>query len=278
MKLTQAAKRFDHLVCSDAYTPSVTFKCQIDLYDDSRRDGLTAQRRILSVAPDVVIPSRRCIALGGEYWLVGEGNPDYFMSGIIRVKYIIQRSPHLGVVKTLEEVLHSLPGVVAYVYKSWVKSVKEIEFSSEMPNQYELFFSTTEAVAPGQMVQADGRWYLIRSVHDSAGGLLAAVADELSEPALTTVTMLQRAYQPITDDYATNPLVVPAVRLRWQNHFQYRQQGAEAYKPGDIVLIVPKSQVATVKSGDHIMVGAEKFVLKTFIDGGTTWDMHLQNV
>ena len=72
MRLADAASYFDRVVCADAFTPFEEFKGQFDLFDDSKRDGVTVDRRVLSCSSAVTVPTRRVVLAMGEYWIVGD--------------------------------------------------------------------------------------------------------------------------------------------------------------------------------------------------------------
>jgi hypothetical protein len=62
MRLSTAARFFDRTLFKDAFVPTTTFRGQFDLYDDSKRDGVTVARRVLSVCArrgDPGAPRRR---------------------------------------------------------------------------------------------------------------------------------------------------------------------------------------------------------------------------
>lgn len=276
MKLAAASRFFDRLVCQDAYGVA-TFKGQFNLFDDSVRDGLTVERRILSVAPEVVMPARNTFQADGQVWLVGDVSRDYFGNAAIRHKYVVHLAQELSPVRTFEEVLTNQAGQSLWTSRVWVKASKEIEISSAMTDVFDLYFSPKENVPEGALVQIGGRWHLVRSTYQSTGGLLVALADELPEPVVASASFDQRTYVPATDSYNVNPIVVPAIRLRWQSHFRYPLRGVDRYKAGDIVLIVSKSDITPV-AGDFTNIGGIRYKVDSKLDEGTTWSLHLQHV
>jgi hypothetical protein len=131
MNLHRIANRFDKVVCSDAYNPATTFLAQLDLYDDSKRDGVTVDRRVLSCSPDVTIPARKTILAEGKYWIVGQVNIDSFRGRPIRHRYIMHECEFLGAVHALGGMLDLVPGTPTYVAAVWVKDIKEADTSSK---------------------------------------------------------------------------------------------------------------------------------------------------
>jgi hypothetical protein len=277
MKLANAAKLFDRLTCADAYSPLDTFNAQFDLFDDTKRDGLTAQRRILSTAPGVVLPARKTLGIDGEHWIVGELNKDFYKHSAIRYKYIMHQAEGLATVKTPEQTLAAAAGFSAYAGRTWVKTSKEIEISSEMTNVYDLVFADSEAIAEDQFILLSGRWFLVRGVYQSPGGFLMALSDELEEPALTTANVNARVYQPVADTYTDAIAVVPAIRIRWQSHFRYLQRAATKFKAGDIVLLVRKTDIVAPEAGHEVSVAGQNYLIAAVIDDGSVWALHLNN-
>lgn len=276
MKLKAAARRFDKLVCADAYNPATTFKGQIGLYDDSTRDGMTVERRVLSVAPEVTIPARRTIIADGLTWMLGDHHRDYFKESAVRHKYVAHQADELVSVKTFEQAIAGTAVIGVWASRVWVKAAKEIEASSDITNVYDIYFAKGENVPEGSLIQMSGRWHLVRTTYPTTAGLLVALSDELPEPVLTPVTVTLRTYVPATDTYTTSATTVTALRIRWQSLFRYPVRAADKYKPGDVVLLVRKSD-GTVKAGDRLPVAGETFNVISVLDEGTLWSCHLRN-
>lgn len=276
MRLAAAARHFDRLVCADAYDPLTTFKGQFGLFDDSMRDGLTVERRVLSTAPEVTLPARRAVTADGATWLLGDRQADYFKTRAIRYKYVAHVAEELVQAKTIEEALSGAAGYAAWSSRVWLKTSKEIEISSDMTNVFDLYFAKGEPLAEGTLILMSNRWHLVRSLYPSASGFLVALSDELPEPVLTTASFEQRVYQRATDSYSTTPTTVPALRIRWQSYFRYPSRGSDKFTAGDTVLAVLKSAV-TVKAGDAVTVGGTNFTVNAVFDEGAVWTAHLRH-
>lgn len=275
MKLANAARHFDKQVFTDAYGTS-TFNGQMNLFDDSVRDGLTVERRIISVAPTVVIPARKTVKMDGQTWILGDAARDYFKASSIRHKYVAHLATDLAAARTFEQQLMAQAGLAVWTSRVWVKGSKEIEISSEITNVYDLYFASTEALSEGMLVQMGGQYHLIRSLYPSTGGFLVALVDALEGSVVTTASFSQRVYQPLTDTYQTTPIVVSALFLRWQSHFRYPRVGVDRFKAGDKVAIVLKSAI-TPKAGDAVTVAGQAFTVKAVLDEGTCWGLHLRD-
>lgn len=276
MKLSSAARAFDKQVIADAYNPGVTFNAQFDLFDDSRRDGMTIERRILSVSPSVTMPARRTVAYDGLTWLIGDSQRDYFKGACIRHKYVAHQATESVTPQTFSQALAGSGGTPAWAARVWVKGSKEIDISSDITDVFDIYFSPSEVVSDNMLVTMGGRKHLIRTTYPSSAGLLVALADELPDPVVTTADLVNRTYLPVSDTYSVDPITIPCIRLRWQSHFRYPVRGSEKFKAGDISLIILKS-AASPKAGDSIQVAGESLTVRRVLDEGTCWSLHLSH-
>jgi hypothetical protein len=276
MKLAAAARRFDGQVFADAYNPSTTLQGQFGLFDDSTRDGMTIERRIISMRPENTIPTRRTLTHDGITWLIGDSQRDYFKGRAIRHKYVAHQATELATIRTLAQALAGTGGTPAWAARVWVKGSKEVEISSDVVDAFNIYFAPNETITEAMLVQIAGRWHILRAVYPSSAGLLVALADELPDPVVTTAAFTLKTYNPLTDTSTATTPTVAALRIRWQSHFSYPVQGAEGYKPGDTVLVVLKSAV-TPKVGDAVTVAGTDYRIDAKLDEGTCWSLHLRH-
>lgn len=300
MRLADAAKHFHTYQALDYYNQTVGFTCQFDLFDDARRDGLTVERRIMEVAPDVVIPARRTILTAdGKVWLVGDDQPDYFGTEVLRNKFVVHLTGTVATVRTFAQALAGSGGFTAMASRSWIKAVKEAELSSDVANEYNIYFARGEPIVEATLVLLESRWHIIRSVFPSLAGYAVTLADELMEPVVTTCAYSSRVYAPKTDTRTTTTTTVAALRLRWQDYFKYATKDADKYLAGDIVVLVLKT-IATVAiiadpdatppvvgvasativpvASDLITLSGENYRVDEVMDEGSCWGLHLRHV
>lgn len=278
MKLQSAASYFDNTPCYDAYTGVHLFDAQLDLYDDSKRDGQSAQRRILSLDPKFSIPAKRVIKIESDYWILGDNNPDYFQGSAIRNKYIIQRADQLARVYTPAQLLLGLSGSAIYLGRSWVKSIKQVEISSEQFSEYELIGAITETLDAGSLVKYYDDWFIVSDSVETAGGFKAGVSEQVHENLPINVVWGKRTYQPLSDTYTINGVSLNVLKLRWQSIFKYEQPAATKYKAGDSVIVVLKSDVSSVGTADTFMVGSETYAVIASFGLDQCWAIHVRNV
>ena len=144
MQLKDVATKFDTTPIYNAYTGKMlAFTCQVTLWDNPRRDGLTTLRRTISVRKGFKLPNRRAVVIGQKAWIVGTyAHPDTFDADIVREGYVMQFA-ELGGLGTSREFLDLKPTPV-YMSKVWIKDSKDISTTSEGQGQYNIYFTEGE--------------------------------------------------------------------------------------------------------------------------------------
>lgn len=276
MNLHNAAKRFDKTVCADAYNLESTFLGQLDLFDDSKRDGATVDRRILSVAADVVIPSRRTITVEGSTWLVGQKNTDSFRGSPIRHKYILHECEQIGLLRTPKQFL-TVGGLSLYASTLWVKDNKEADTSSGLYSFVNAYFAKGEAVEVGQLLTLGTETYRIRNVYSSAAGLQIAEANTLSKPSIITITYTAKTdiYNAATDTYTSVVTTFNTIFERFQDSYMFESEAAPKYQEGDKLLTVEKSNV-TAGASDKVLINGQNWIVVSVQDAGDCWELQVR--
>lgn len=250
MKLANAASYFDRTVAVDSYTGRSPIKLQLDLYDDSKRDGVTVERRVISLAHGVRVPARGVIRFAETDWVVGRLNRDVYAGGVIRQKAIVQAADGLAQVRTAAQVLASTPGTEAYAARAWEKSAKEIDESSEMFDVYSIFMHAAEPIVEGQFVTLAGELHVVRDVFTTEAGFKSALA-EVVGTSVQAVTYRSRALNPVTEVWTPTDSTIQALPLRWQTWYRYDSQASQRFVEGDEVLVIPTAVAS--KANDHVL-------------------------
>ena len=87
MRLRDTVKRFATETFTDAFSAEF-FSGHILSFSEVANSGVSAQRRILEVFPDTVIPSSRVVyGATGEHYIVAAKNKDFWAGEEIRDKY-----------------------------------------------------------------------------------------------------------------------------------------------------------------------------------------------
>lgn len=291
MKLSSVQKHFHKTPFTDAYQPSRYFLGKLMAFDDATRDSLSTERRMLSVEPGTVIPSRLTIKSGNHAWLVGDIAVDYHEDEELRNKYILHQATELSKVYTFENALAGIVSKELWANRLWVKGTKETDESSGVFDNYVIYFAKNEDIrhpdhADGTffegrehhvLVYIENRWHLVRTSYITAGGFLAAVVDELPEPVITDVTYTSRTHNPVPDTYTESSVVRKAIHLRWQSNFVYLTRYAEKYLTGDVLIKMLTSEVAG-KADDMVQIGTRKYkIVESHVEGAII-NLHLRHV
>lgn len=277
MRLADVAKYFDKTLCADAFTPATQFYGQLDVFDDSKRDGATVVRRVLSVASDVSIPARRVLTIDSQPWIVGQNEDDFWAGEVLRRKYVLQRADGAASIRTVAESIAGAGGTATYAAKLWVKDQKEVEQSSSMTGFFNVYLPTYESVDKGSIIVLSSRLHLVRNTFVSAGGFLVCESDELEADAVAAATYKgHSAYDPATDTYTEGSVAVTVLRARWQADFDYTSEASPKFVRGDELVYVRASEVAAPAAQDKVTVDGVTYVVLAVRAEGTSWALHLR--
>jgi hypothetical protein len=277
MKLSTAAAAFDDLVCVDGYAGTGSFKAQMDLYDDSKRDGYSVVRRILATTPSVSMPARKVVDVKGDKWIVGQVAKDYFRDTAIRHKHLIHKANGLAESYTIAGILATTPAATStfYAAEAWIKGAREIDESSDVTDVLTMYFSTSESVLTRTIFKLGGNLHLVRNVHGTSSGFNAADVDILDAPNLETVSFATKIYNPVTATYTTTTTSAKVLRIRWQSKFNYFSLSSQTYETGDDVVMVLKTAL-TPKTGDTIPLSDGVRVVRAVTSDGDCWHLHVR--
>lgn len=282
MKLSDVSQAFDDEGFSDAYYPTIlSFYGQTDVYDGSKRDGTTVVRRVLAVAPGTVIPARGALysEAGSINYIVGLRVPDTFRGSAVREKYIMQRADHLATIQTTLQTLQGAGGVQAYTGLVWLKNTKDERVTSESYPLYNLYFSSTESLISGQIIEANSKLYRVKVVTSPASGLQVAECFEFKSLTETiTYTPSSTTKDEVTDTYpAGTPSSITGLRERYLSYYDNPDAGKVKYEPGDILVSIQQSDVASPVLQDFVTLDSVDWNVMDFDDpGDSTWALHLR--
>lgn len=270
MRLADAANAFNDMPCVDAYTGRAAFLCQIALYDDNKRDSETGERRVLSVSPDVVLPTRRAVAVAGTRYILGHGAPDGYRGSVIRVGYVGHEATDLCQVRTLAEVCLDQPGFNAWGGRAWVKNATDSMESSALTPQSHLYFSLVEKVFVEHIIAFGDSLNVVRTVHQGPSGVLVVTCDELAAPNIETATIDTGSYDPLTEAMTAGTASVRVIRVRWQSLFAYRNSAAPKFGPEDIQIVVAQA-AHTARPGQKVVLSDGTWQIESAQSEGSVW-------
>lgn len=274
MKLKAASRFFDKTLASDAYNAATRFYCQVEPFDYQKIDGAAVKRRVMSTAPEVVLPVRQVISIGGQPYLVGDSSVDHWEGAALRKRYVLQGADYLASIQTIAQILANTAGTSAYASIEFNKYGTDERDNSDLHPQYHIYFGGGETVPNDSLVTAAGRYYLVRRANRTQAGLVDALSNELESPVIDSATFTARQYNPVTDTYTDTPSTVRCLRLRWQDHFTYLSQGSTKYERGDVQVLVPLS--VTPKSGDKLTLADGSWSILSVVAEATYRSLHVR--
>ena len=254
MDLHDAACFFDDTPVLDG-NGTLLFLGQLDLYDDSKRDGVGVDRRILAMAPacETLLPVDRHVKVAGQDWIVGEVQRDSFQGEEIRYKAVLQRADETVSWGTPGQVLAATGLTVSKAGMVWTKEAKHETSTSDVRAFYTLYVAEDFAgLQPGHYAWLHGKLHRVRSRYLTAGGYSAVEALETSQDSLRSVEYQQRVFDGAAGGYTTTALPpLAALVLEFFEDYTVRQAD-QKFETADKQVLVQKADVATPTVGDRI--------------------------
>jgi hypothetical protein len=273
MRLINASHFGDTEVAYDAYDLlAPTFKVGFDAMSFSKIDGVSVNKRAVSITPSVVLPLRGALAIDNRVYLFGNGAPDYWKGKVIRRTIIIQGADGLANLTSISGALMNLAPSAAYAALVFSKYMPESIDNSKYPPQYQIFLSGTESAPADSLVELNSAWYLIKQSYISTSGLRIALANELDSPIFETVSFGARAYDPYTDDYISTGHSIKVLRVRWSEHFTYLSKASVTFERGDVQIFIGKDHMP--KSSDTLTLSDGVWRILSVQDDMNVWSCH----
>ncbi len=277
MRLQRAANRYNRQDAFDSYNLAASIKCQFEPMSFAKIDGVAVRKRQISIAPDVSIPARGCLTIGGEVYICSHPAPDFWENTVIRQTVILQGADGLGKLISIAGELSNQAGVSAYVAAVFAKYLPDQVDSSKYPPQYQLFMAGNEDAPANSMIQLNGDWFLIKESYLSTSGMRIALSNLLESPTFETVLFGDKVYDPITDTYSTaSSTAVKMMRVKWSEHYEYLTVNTAKYETGDLQLFVLQSAISEPVSGDTITLSDGLWKVISSRLEGTTWSIHVR--
>ena len=273
MRLYNAARMGDKVVATDAYG-TAQIMVQYDPLSYSKVDGTNVTKRMLSVAPSVVMPARGAVTIGDQTYLVGHGAPDYWNGEVIRTNYVIQGADGLANLCSIGEALAGTAPRTAYAALAFNKYMPEMNDNSKFPPQYQAFVAGVESAPADSLIELNGAYFLIKQSYLSTSGLRIALANIVDMPCFETVTFGSRVYDPITDEYTSTGSPVKVFRVKWSESFSYLSKASETCERGDIMVFMLKTH--TPKPSDLLALSDGPWRVLAVADEGATWRCHVR--
>ena len=283
MKLHKAAKFFDRDPVKDGYTGNFLFKGQFASYEGNQMDGTVQRRRILSIAPEIVLPDRRVVEIYDEKWVVGTPLTDGWEGTPIRRTVICKLVTDEGWIMSPEAYVTESANTVAAKWNvEYLKNTVNTQSSSDYSPQFRTWLGLYEQIGQGWILYGNtttgaARILIVRSLLVDPTGFIQIFADEATNAYGLNAEnrgILAGGLDPITEE--TLPSVdVRLLLVDMYKMYNYRTVADEKLAAGDLAAY---AESGVVKAGNTLTIQGFQFqVLRATEMPGTQVDiLHLR--
>lgn len=279
MKLANAARWADKTKLYDAYSPSkLVLKAQVSSYVDNQLDGSISKRRVISFSPSSVLPDRRVVTYADERWIVGDTLSDMWNGKLIRVSAATKKVTGLYKILTAGQAALNALGVSAYAQLIYLKDTVNTQTTSAYSPQYEVYFSSTEVVAQGAIINTGANYLHVRSSYPVLDGFVCAISDELGPNARKPIVLKTRgSYNATTDSYSTTVVNTFGILADFYKLYGHDTPLTYSQVPGDFTLLVASSAATPVVGEQLTLDGLEWRILGSVLDGDA-YRLHIRRL
>lgn len=280
MNLHNVAKMYDTCPVYDAYSGVLLFKAQASTFLESSLEGSTASRRVISVAPEVVIPAHSCILALGDLMIVGGGNPDEWGGSIIRKAHWVKLVTDNFKLLTPGQAVLAAAGSDVFGQRKFIREALNSPTEAEIDNYWEIFVSNSVMPAVGTFFKGPTTYYRVRATYEDVDGFRTCHCDELEEGRVTVTITTTGVYNPVSDSYGTSTINTHGIPLDYIKSYTKRTQSSAKGEQGDIALVVAASALTPVH-GQHLTIAgagasAGNWQIINHIQEQDSWNLHLR--
>jgi len=278
MKLHDVSKSFDNELFADVNDLTSTFYGQVRPYAEGARSGAATQRRILSVAPDVTIPTGQVIQHidSSLTYILGAQSVDFWKGSAIRHKYpMIPTSKQMSFGDIAAILSGSGLTENEYFFPNYVRRVVDDTETSDFLQGHELYFRSSISLSVGDIINYnDTDYYRARMdvFEDGAGfGVCEAVKVENPIDSVTHIYSDPSSYDAATD--SRTPIPIPNVSVFIEDlkfNFEFISPAFEEILPGDKAISFAQSPIYPARVGDYI----GDYLILAVRDMGTFYTVH----
>lgn len=257
MRMRDAARFFDRNPAYDGYTGAFVFNCAYTNFDDASGDGGASHRQTLPVAPDLAAPTRRCITLGRQRWLLGDSVDEAFGGDTTRQAFHVKRSTDLLAILTPAQACAAAAGTSAYAEKVYLHDTMNTATDAEHDSFWNVFFADGEPAAKGAFLRdAAGVLYRVRHSYRTHEGFTLAQSDELDADAYQAAVVFQTgAYDPVSDSYGAGTVTTAVLQFEPVKFYRFELQADAPVKAGDKMVFVAASALTPKPGVQFTMLG-----------------------
>lgn len=271
-ELFDVARHFDDSTIYDGYTGSYLFKGQFSTFMESAPEGSTSRRRTLSLAPSLVIPTRRVISILAEDWVVGTGILDGFDGKAIRKAFWLKYVTDTASLVTPKQACLGLAGRSIKLFREEFKYTVNAAASSQYSPFWSLSIAPVEQVVEGMLLRIPQGLLRVRMAALAKEGLDQVLCDEVGIP--TTATVYTGTINPVTEALSVGNTVTSAIVFDRYKSFSLYTQADPVEHRGDKTILVPDS--VNLRVGDKLSVlDRDWLVLARDIDFDC-WSAHIR--
>lgn len=275
-EIFDVAKHFDDIPAVDGYTAASLFNVQMSTFLGSSPDGSVAQKRVVSTAPNLVMPARNVITTLGETYLVGTGILDGIYGQPIRKTYWTKLVTESMEVLTPGQACLATVGIAAWARKEYLKDLVNTQTDAEYDPFWEVFFASGEPVVKGSFFKVGSKFYRARSVHLDAAGFTNAASDELDAGSRVSLTFTETgAYDPVADAFAAGSVTTTGFVIDRYKTYDLLTEADDLNKAGDMTAIVATSAV-TPLVGHKLSIASREWQVLAVTPEADAWSLHIR--
>jgi hypothetical protein len=260
MDLTQASAAFDHLPVVDVATGLLIGRCQMDLFDDSKREGLSSSRRVVSMTPDVAgrVPAHSKVQIDGQLWLLTSPHHDYWFTQRIRTKFVALNMATTLRIATAANLLASQPGREVPCELVWNKNDRREAVGDGSYPVYTAYFSQVDNPDVTEYAVMGTDYFRVRAAYVSPSGAHAAELVPLPYGGVKAVQYQGKAskFDPVQGKHvAPAAAAKPALVADWFDVYRITAVGQEG-KRGDLSVVMAADNQAP---GDTLDIDGQAY-------------------
>lgn len=276
MKFKDVSRVFDSIGMHDGYSGRLLFYGQPASFETSNPEGSVSKRRVLSLAPECVIPARRCLRFLSERWIVGDGSADgLFGDEILRKSYWVKKVTDEFTYRTPGQAALGGGGMTAWAQREYLKDTVNSVSDAEYDPQYEVFFATSETPAKGGYLTSAGVLLRIRAVRPALAGFTMVSADEIGAGAAVSASFATGTYDPLTDTTAAGASTVPTLLYERVKEYTLRTEADPKNLSGDRTMVVSKTSL-TPFVGQAVTADSINWRVIAMTPHLDAWSLHLR--
>lgn len=255
MKLANVVRHFSKEKVFDAYTGAYLFSGHM-LAPAAHVSGDTFRRHTMSTVDGITPPARGAVSVLGDYWLIGNSNPDGFKGSVVRRNHSLKKSSGLLNLLTPAQACLSATGLPMHVYKEYYRDTTNAQSDAEFSTMWSLHCSINEATAEGSFFRDGASLLRVRNIYPIQEGFNIAETDVLDPDALQPVTFTSTGKVDLVTDLPTAMSVMTTVIQTDSSKFYvFATEAQDPRKPGDRTVFVAKSALTPAQGMTFRMLG-----------------------